>query len=412
MKSKKVRPTRKQTYKKIGDNFKQIDFNKLARKSEFKKRKEKKLKGKNLVLGFMLMSMYGTNTFAQWAQEVGWINGKTISKQAVCKRITGCFVAFVLLILNEVFTQHVKEVSNKVKRMNKLKTYKNILVQDSTLIQLPQCLSKFYPGNYSRGEIKASIRIQLIIELHRNKIVQFQVTPYSKNDQSMSSLIFDVARKGDLIIRDLGYFVMDVFEKMIEASMKFITRIKPGVKIYDSQTGVEINLVKLLGNRPKLDLLVTVSTKNKLPLRLVAIKLPDEVANEKIRKEKRNRNKRLNHSKEYYELMRYTIYLTSEPVTELNAQDVAKIYNLRWRIENIFKTWKSNLHLQKLIASNISMSKARAESIIYLMLIFILEFQMKIYNDVVALLRQRKESLQISITKFSKFIAINFNDIF
>ncbi len=36
---------------------------------------------------------------------------------------------------------------------------------------------------------------------------------------------------------------------------------------------------------------------------------------------------------------------------------------------------------------------------------------MKIYNEVLALLRLRKEKVEISLTKLSSFIAINFNDI-
>jgi len=64
MKSKKANPTRAQKYKNIGDDFAHLDFEKLAYQSGFKKRKEKKLSGKNLVLGFMLMSVSGINTFS------------------------------------------------------------------------------------------------------------------------------------------------------------------------------------------------------------------------------------------------------------------------------------------------------------------------------------------------------------
>lgn len=408
---KKASPAQRQKYKNILGSYLDLDFNKTAEQSGLKKRKEKKLSGKNLILGFMLMSIYGLNTFSQWAHEVSWLSGQTVSKQAVFKRINPFFVSFVLMILNEVFAQHVQNVSAKAKGMNKLKKYKNIYVQDSTILQLPKCLNKFYPGNYSQGEIKACIRIQIIIELHQNKIVQFKITKYEKNDQSMSPMIFDVAEKGDLIIRDMGYFVMQVFEDMTKASVKFITRVKPGVKIYHPKSGTEIDMAKLIGNKNKIDQWVLVGSKIKLPLRLIAVKLPEDLSNERIRKEKLNRDRRLNHSKDYYKLLRYAIYLTTEPKSELKVQEVAKIYALRWRIESIFKTWKSELHLQKIIATNISMSKERAQSIVYLMLIFILTFQLRIYNDVVKLLKKQKEKVEISLTKFTKLIVKKLNEI-
>jgi hypothetical protein len=409
--TKKTSPAQGQKYKNILGSYFDLDFDKIANQSGFKRRKEKKLNGKNLVLGFMLMSCYGINTFSQWAQEVSWLSGQSVSKQAVCKRITSFFVSFVLLILNEVFAQHIKQVVDKVRVMNQLKKYKNIFVQDSTILHLPECLNKFYPGNYSRGKIKACIRIQIIIELRTNKIVQFKVTNYAKNDQSMSPLILEVAQKRDLIIRDMGYFVMQVFEDMTKASVKFITRVKSGVKIYHPKTGAEIDLVKLFRNKNKIDQWVLVSSKSKLLLRLIAVKMPEDISNQRIKKEKCNRNKRLNHSDAYYKLMRYTIYLTTESESELKVQEVVKIYALRWRIESIFKTWKSELHLQKIIGTSISMSKERAQSIVYLMLIFILTFQLRIYNDIIKILKMKKEKVEISLAKFTKLLGKKLNEI-
>jgi hypothetical protein len=88
MRSKKTSPARKQKDKKIGYDFMQIDYDNLATQSGFKKRQEKKLSGKNLVIGFMLMSVYGINTFSQWAQEISWMSGYRISKQAVFRELT------------------------------------------------------------------------------------------------------------------------------------------------------------------------------------------------------------------------------------------------------------------------------------------------------------------------------------
>ena len=112
MVTKKVSSAQQQNYKKIFDFFSVIDFDSLSIKSGVKKRKEKKLSGKNLVLGFMLMSIQGVNTFSHWAQEVGFILGIRTSKQSVFKRIKGSFVSFVLLVLNEVFAQHTKQAKS------------------------------------------------------------------------------------------------------------------------------------------------------------------------------------------------------------------------------------------------------------------------------------------------------------
>ncbi|MEP7170006.1 MAG: IS4 family transposase [Bacteroidota bacterium] len=411
MKTKKTRSAKTQNYKTIGACFKEIDFNNLAMKSGFKKRKPKKIKGKSLIISFIIMALKGSNTFEMWAQELSLATKRTLSKQAICKRMTACFVNFVHLVLTKIFSQHIEQTCKKVKNSGKLKNFKNILVQDSTIICLPKCLSCCYPGNYSLGEIKALIKIQLIIELMSNKVVSFCITPYAKKDQSMSETIIDVAKQGDLVLRDLGYFSLHVFEQLKDKGISFISRIKSGVKIFDPKTGMEINLVRLLRKEKKMDRWVLVGKEQKLLLRIVALRLADEIANEKIRKEKKNRDKRLNHSNDYFELMRYNIYITTEHYSSLSTTKVAQVYTLRWRIETIFKTWKSNFHLQKLIVPNIKMTNERVESIIYLMLIFIMQFQLRIYNQVLGMHKTGSTIVNISITKLSKFIAERIKDI-
>ena len=42
----------------------------------------------------------------------------------------------------------------------------------------------------------------------------FKLIPFTNNEQSLASFI-GYAKKGDLIIRDLGYFVLKVFKDMI-----------------------------------------------------------------------------------------------------------------------------------------------------------------------------------------------------
>jgi hypothetical protein len=398
-------------YKTVLEKLDRIDFNFLAIKSEFKKRKHRKIEAKHLVISFMTMALKGRNTFQLWAEELGILTYQTLSKQAICKRMNQLFVVFLKLLLSEVFSKSIEEASKRARSQGVMKYFKNILVQDSTILCLPQWLKMFYPGNRSRGEVRALIKIQIIVELRSNTIVWFSITPYSKNDQSMSSHILDVAKKGDLVIRDLGYFTLKVFQKMKQQGLCFVSRIKPGVKVFDPITGMEINIAKTLKAKKRIDKWVLAGKEQKLPLRIVAIRLPDNIANEKIRLERKNRDRRLNHSEEYYELMRYNIYLTTEEQDVLSVEQLISVYGLRWRIETIFKTWKSYFHLQELIPCHIKTSKERVESIILLMLVFIIEFQLKIYNLANVFYQNKEGHSPISLAKLSKFIADRVNEI-
>jgi hypothetical protein len=236
---------KKQNYKNINDKLREIAFSKHTRKSGFRQREPKKLEGKTMLIGFFLMALQkGNNTLQSWAQEIGFLIGETVSKQAVWKRITERMTNFLLAVLFDAFLKQTKFMLCQVKKQPWLKRYRRILIQDSTVLALPAWLSWCFPGNVSKGKQKAQLKIQVVYDLLHNCFVHFEITSFTSNDQSKSKDILSLATKKDLVIRDLGYFSLECFEKMIPEHIFFISRMRFGVKIYDPKTGKEINLLR------------------------------------------------------------------------------------------------------------------------------------------------------------------------
>jgi len=52
-------------------------------------------------------------------------------------------------------------------------------------------------------------------------------------------------------------------------------------------------------------------------------------------------------SHELLQLISWTIFLTTIVDPALTFKEILPLYSLRWRIENIFKTWKSYFNFQK-----------------------------------------------------------------
>jgi hypothetical protein len=393
--------------KSIRQKLDAIPCEKHAKESKFQKRKAQKIDGKTLLLAFLVMALQGNNSFLLWAVNVNFITGERVSKQAIWKRITSCFTQFLKAVLSDAFKQQVGCDHNKImKGVVKLNAYKRILIQDSTVIALPDWLCWCFPGCTAQGIRRSQLKIQVVFDLKSNTFIHFEITPYTANDQSKAEDILTIAKKGDLIIRDLGYFDLKCFNKMNENTIQYVSRLKSGVKIYDPTTGKEINLLKVLRKRGTFDGWVLLGVKGKVKVRLVIQKLPEEQANLRRHKAKTDRNRRLNHSKDYYELLGYGIYITSMEDREISATEVIKIYGFRWRIESIFKCWKSQFNLQKLIPKGCPLTKDRAETIIYMMLIFILLFQVTIYNYMNSQIKN-KDSRILSLSKLCNYIANN-----
>jgi len=78
--------------------------------------------------------------------------------------------------------------------------------------------------------------------------------------------------------------------------------------------------------------------------------IPEEVSNKRIRKATQGGKRKGGYqvSKEYKIKSRYNIFVKNVPKKTLNRQQIVDSYRLRWQIEIIFKTWKSNLQIHKM----------------------------------------------------------------
>ena len=86
--------------------------------------------------------------------------------------------------------------------------------------------------------------------------------------------------------------------------------------------------------------------QEKMRVRLVALPVPPQVANERRRKAKAHLQNRCQLSKEYLAMQGWTIFVTNVPADVLPARQVMALYGQRWQIEIIFKGWKSHFHLE------------------------------------------------------------------
>lgn len=200
---------------------------------------------------------------------------------------------------------------------------------------------------------------------------------FTSNDQSASKVVLPILQKGDLLIRDLGYFVLGVFEQIEKQQAFYISRLRYGINLYDSK-GKLINWKQLCKSKKIIDRKVLIGAEQKLSVRIVMIPLPAAQAAEKIRKAKTHRDRRLNHSTDYYRWLHYNVFITNVADTTLTAAQIAETYKVRWQIEIVFKSLKSGLHLQKMLHENCT-NIHRVETCIYLVLMLCCLIVQQIY---------------------------------
>ena len=235
------------------------------------------------------------------------------------------------------------------------------------------------------------------------------IAAFTQNDQSASGSIIDLVKKGDWVIRGLGYFAIGTFEKLLAKEVDFLSRLKYGVGLYD-ENGSPIRIKDLMKQKKPIDRWVFIGAKKQIWVRLVLLPLPAKQVAEKIRKAKQDRDKRLNHSTGYYQWLGYSVYITSVKQEVWTAQGVAKAYRVRWQIETIFKSWKTGSHMQGILHEGCT-DQYRVKVSICLLLLFMCLFMQKIdvhYRHAI----EKKNKKIISIMKLANFIGKNFLEIF
>ena len=305
----------------------------LARQTQFSRRAGTKINAADFLAYFCRQSIHGTVSNNDLAAAIESGTGVSASRQAYWSRIGGACLAFFQAVLAIVIRSKVPATLRIPRR------FKRILIQDSTVIQLPVKLFDCFSGvKNGTGTAACNARIQGIYELRSGRFLQFSIDPYSKNDLVAAPDI--PVHRGDLVLRDRGYFLLGTIAAHKARGADTISRYKHATSLYDSKTQAPIDLLALLRKRGKVDQIVLAGEGKQLRLRLIAVPVPEDVANLRRMKAKKEVHGHAP-SAEILALMSWSIFVTTIEDSSLTPVIIMKLYGLRWRIENIFKTWKS-----------------------------------------------------------------------
>jgi hypothetical protein len=87
-------------------------------------------------------------------------------------------------------------------------------------------------------------------------------------------------------------------------------------------------------------------SKKKFPVRLIISRVDESLKKNRIENiEKNNRWRGAKTSTTYKERAGFNFIVTNLPVEKYAAEQIQKLYHLRWQIELVFKAWKSTLKL-------------------------------------------------------------------
>ncbi len=293
----------------------------------------------------------------------GWLDQPDATYEQLAQTATGLGVAITPQGLEARFSRAAAECLKQVLEAavqqlvradalagSLLERFNGVYLQDSTTLTLPDELSPIWAGCGGSCEqgTQAALKVQLQFNYSTGQVTHLDLQTGRTQDKTAPMQTTPLPA-GALRLADLGYFSVAVFQAYEREQVYTLSRYHPQVLLF-TREGAPLDLVSQLARMEAdhADLPICLSREYAWPCRLVALRVPVSVAEERRRKAKAAaRREGRSVSARQLALLDWTLIVTNVPATLLSAAELMVMLRLRWQIELVFKLWKSQGHVDQ-----------------------------------------------------------------
>ena len=225
-----------------------------------------------------------------------------------------------------------------------LRRFTGVCVQDSSVVNLPAALANVWRGcGGSNGTHSAALKLAVRLDLLTGCLTGPWLSDARLHDRR--SPVQEAALPvGALRLSDLGFFSLANLRALTEGGVFFLTRLFLQTRVFAAdRTPLDLLATLRAAGPTPLDRTVRIGATDKLLVRLIAVLVPQEVADQRRRRLKedaRRRGETLSSLR--LALANWTILVTNVPAEKLSVAEALVLARVRWPIELLFKLWKSH----------------------------------------------------------------------
>ncbi len=143
---------------------------------------------------------------------------------------------------------------------------------------------------------------------------------------------------------DLGYWSLEELQTFDHQEVFWLSRLQAATAVYDMD-GQRCDILSLLEAHAndRVDLPILLGATHRLSARLLAVRVPQEVADQRrrrLREDAHRKGKVVTATR--LALAAWTILVTNVPPDRLELPEALVLARTRWQIELLFKLWKSH----------------------------------------------------------------------
>lgn len=243
----------------------------------WQKRSARKITPAALLTSLCARCLGGTASFGDIATALDAASGRQPSRQSVAERFAQPCLEMIQTVLRMAIDRRVtSSMQDDAPAQGLLRRYSRVLVQGSTIVELPGWLFDTFSGVANAARQVCNARIQAVYDLKHMRFEAFSIDAYSKNDVSAAPEL--ELRPGDLVLRDRGYLSVGEIQRHQQAGADFICRHKTGAMYRDPQSDEPLDLAGLLRRHGSLDREVALNDAQRTRVHLVAAPVSQQTA--------------------------------------------------------------------------------------------------------------------------------------
>lgn len=295
-----------------------------------------------LVLGFLARPQA---TLHQLTQTLA-ARGAAISPQGLAQRFGSEAAALLARVLAAAVAAPVRADPATIPLLERFSG--GVWVLDCTTIALPDALAVVWPGCGGRSEqgTQAALKRQVRLDLAGGAL-EGPVLLAGRTHDKAGPLPTAPLPPDALLLADLGYWSLERLRALGASGAWWLSRLDPQTHVF-TPDGTRLDLPPWLAElgTTAVEAAVVLGVSARLPARLLAVRVPQAVADERRRKLRAAAQDR-GRTPSQTTLARadWTIYVTNLPAERLRLAEVMVLGRARWQIELLFKLWKSGGHL-------------------------------------------------------------------
>lgn len=295
-----------------------------------------------LVFGWLANAQATLNDLTQTAGLVGL----SISPQGLEQRFTASAAACVRQVL-EAAISTVIDHQGRVPAL--LERFTAVTIQDSTHLPLPAVCASEWPASGQRPGQAPTAGMKVPVQHDLCGGHRWMDLPPGRSQDRSSPQQKTPLPVGSLRLHDLGSFSLAVLADYAAQEVWTLCRFMVNTAVFD-QAGQRHDLGTFLAQQPDptVEVPVTLGASHRLPGRLLAVRVRQEVADQRRRQvhtEARRRGTPVSVTR--LAVADWTLYFTTAPANLLSLEEALVLARVRWQIELLFKLWKSHGQLDE-----------------------------------------------------------------